>query len=317
MSEQDIVASRTILSILILTNVVGNSLVILVIIRNRSMKTPMNYLLLNLAVADLTAGVFYIPHSILKEERTSIGPVMGGAVVCRLVTSGYLTWTSLLSSVSCLVFIAVDRYYAIMKPFSTRHRITNKKLKVFIPISWTVCATVCIITIHSREFDGEKRVCIQKRQALITRIYLLLWALITGAIPASVMLVLYSRVIRRLWFEKDTDSVTLQAVRRSRKKITKTMLILSAVYVLCWVPDYIHHLLEVFFPDISVSPILSNLFHWSVLLNSSVNPIIYAFQFENFRRELRKIFCCVGRDSRIHVTPRTRGQNSVMNDRTC
>ena len=313
MSEQDIVC-RTIFSILILTNVVGNSLVILVIIRNRSMKTPLNYLILNLAVADLTAGVFLAP-SLMLEPTTTYPPGLTGEVLCRLFTSGYFAWAGVFSSVFSLLFVALDRYYAIMKPYSIRHRTTIKKLRIFIPACWIMGAIFVFPELFVWEFDNRELVCRLNRQTPMIKVVYTYSFLILAGFPVGIMLALYGRVIRRLWFEKHrANSVALQAVRRSRMKITKTMLILSAIYVICQFPDSVRHVLEVYFPiHVSFSSTSSNVFHCLVLLNSTINPLIYAFQFPNFKRELTKMFCCGRRDRRIDVSPRKPDQGSKEN----
>ena len=313
MSEQDIVC-RTIFSILILTNVVGNSLVILVIIRNRSMKTPLNYLILNLAVADLTAGVFLAP-SLMLEPTTTYPPGLTGEVLCRLFTSAYLGWAGFFSSVFSLLLVALDRYYAIMKPYSIRHRTTIKKLRIFIPACWIMGAIFVFPELFVWEFDNRELVCRLNKQTLMIKVVYTYSFLILAGFPVGIMLALYGRVIRRLWFEKHrANSVALQAVRRSRMKITKTMLILSAIYVICQFPDSVRHVLEVYFPiHVSFSSTSSNVFHCLVLLNSTINPLIYAFQFPNFKRELTKMFCCGRRDRRIDVSPRKPDQGSKEN----
>ena len=313
MSEQDIV-SRTIFSILILTNVVGNSLVILVIIRNRSMKKPLNYLLLNLAVADLNAGVFLAP-SLVLEPTTAYPPGLTGEVLCRLFSSAYLGWAGISSSVYSLVFIAFDRYYAIMKPYSIRHRTTIKKLKIFIPTCWIMGAIFAFPGLFVWEFDNRELVCRLNRQTPMIKVLYTNSFLVYTVLPIGIMLALYGGVIRRLWFEKEITSVTFQAVRRSRKKVTKTMLILSAIYAICWFPDSVRHILEDYFPShVSFSSTSSNVFHCLVLLNSTVNPFIYAFQFANFRRELTKMCCCCGRRDRpISVRQRTNDRGAEEN----
>ena len=57
------VVFKTVSSLLLATDLVGNTLVILVILnRTRCMKTAMNYLLLNLAIADMMACSFIAPR---------------------------------------------------------------------------------------------------------------------------------------------------------------------------------------------------------------------------------------------------------------
>lgn len=48
--------------VMIVTNLIGNTLVVLTVRKTRTMRTPMNYLLVNLAIADITVGVFIAPR---------------------------------------------------------------------------------------------------------------------------------------------------------------------------------------------------------------------------------------------------------------
>ena len=50
--------------VLILIDVTGNMLVCLIVYRRKQMRRPMNYLLVNLAVADILIGVFMLPRHV-------------------------------------------------------------------------------------------------------------------------------------------------------------------------------------------------------------------------------------------------------------
>ena len=148
------------------------------------------------------------------------------------------------------------------------------------------------------EFDNSELVCRLNGQAPMIKLLFTCQLFVTGLLPTGITLERYTRVIRRLQIEK--NSVTLQAVRRSRKKITKTMLTLSAIYVICQFPNTARHILEVFFPShVSLSSTSSKVIHCLVLLNSIANSFIYAIQFVNFKRELMKMHCCARRDRGI------------------
>lgn len=45
-------------SVMVVINLLGNSLVCLVVLKDKAMRTPMNFLLVNLAVSDMIVGVF-------------------------------------------------------------------------------------------------------------------------------------------------------------------------------------------------------------------------------------------------------------------
>ena len=89
----------------------------------------MNFLLLNLAVADIMVALFITPRFILShffkhpDGRT-------GTLFCKLLTGGNLTWTGGAASVFTLVAIAFERYYAVMYPYGNKGKLTFNKLKV-------------------------------------------------------------------------------------------------------------------------------------------------------------------------------------------
>ena len=94
-----------------------------------SHRTPINYLLINLAVADIIFAAFYIANII---PRNSFTPPEGvpGRILCVLLTDATLTWLAGGASVFTLVAIAVERYYAVLYPHSNKGKLTMRKLKV-------------------------------------------------------------------------------------------------------------------------------------------------------------------------------------------
>ena len=96
--------------IMAIMDLVGNTLVILVIRLNnyKSMRTPMNTLLLNLAVADMVVAVFVTIQFV-------IGPTFEhpsgttGLLLCKLITGGPMSWSAAAVSVFTLVVISIER----------------------------------------------------------------------------------------------------------------------------------------------------------------------------------------------------------------
>ena len=95
--------------IMAIMDLVGNTLVILVIRLNKSMRTPMNTLLLNLAVADMVVAVFVTVQFV-------IGPTFEhpsgttGLLLCKLITGGPMSWSAAAVSVFTLVVISIERW---------------------------------------------------------------------------------------------------------------------------------------------------------------------------------------------------------------
>ena len=89
----------------------------------------MNYLLVNLAVADILYAVFITPDVFFW--LTSTHPDgMTGTVLCKFLTGGKVAWIGATSEFVTLTAIAIERYYAVVYPLGNKGKFTERKLKV-------------------------------------------------------------------------------------------------------------------------------------------------------------------------------------------
>ena len=84
---------------------------------------------MNLAVGDTIYAIFIIPEMILSHISTH-PEGMTGKVFCVLLTDGNLAWIGGYSSVITLVFIATERYFAVIYPLRNKGKLSTRKLKV-------------------------------------------------------------------------------------------------------------------------------------------------------------------------------------------
>ena len=92
-------------------------------------RTPINYLLVNLAVADIIFATFYIANVIPKNSFTLPEGVVG-RILCVFLADATLTWVGGVASVFTLAAIALERYYAVIYPRGNKGKLTVRKLKV-------------------------------------------------------------------------------------------------------------------------------------------------------------------------------------------
>lgn len=92
-------------------------------------RNPMNYLLVNLAVADILYATFVAPKVLFKLTFAHPDGVIGN-ILCKLMTGGNVAWIGGASSIALLLAIAVERYYAVVYPQGNKGRLTKRKLKV-------------------------------------------------------------------------------------------------------------------------------------------------------------------------------------------
>ena len=124
-------------SVLILTNIPGNILVILAVVLdpNKNLRTSFNWLVVNLAAADLIVGVITLPFSVYYHIREGLGHT---ELSNEMITIHIFYFVSCTASVLSLTSLAVERYLAVRKPNTYRTKVTNKRIVLTIAIIWGI-----------------------------------------------------------------------------------------------------------------------------------------------------------------------------------
>ena len=291
------ISFAVVFSVMVVVDLVGNTLVILVVLQNESMKTAVNYLLVNLAVADILVGVFFGIQFIVTPTLTH--PVgRTGDLLCKLVTGGVPGWVGAVTSVFTLVAIAMERYYAVMFPHSQRGKLTKRKTVIFAFASWLLsllwAGVGFFITVYNNEIKG----CAHSwSKEIYANVYTVGWMFVAGIMPLGVMGFLYARVVHRLWFTNQESEATQLALLRYRKRVTKLVIAVTIVYALCWVPELTIYFLG-FTGAIQLRAIHFNVASALVFFNSTINPVVYALQSSVFRNHLWDLICACCRRGR-------------------
>lgn len=183
---------------LVLVGLVGNILVCLVVYSYRSMRTPMNYLLVNLAVADILAVTFISPQYVFI--HTFSHPIgMTGDLICKFITGGNLSWIGGVASVFSLVAISFERHQAVTNPYSAVSKFSMSKVKIIVIFCWIFTIAFNLPLFFAIYYDKENMFCLEAwpspgyGKANSTS-----WLVVVGIIPATIMISLYARVVHDL-----------------------------------------------------------------------------------------------------------------------
>ncbi|XP_022780091.1 neuropeptide FF receptor 1-like [Stylophora pistillata] len=293
-------------SIMAVLDIIGNTFVILVVLRNQSMKTPVNYLLVNLAVADILVGIFFgiqfIITPTLKHPEGSTGDLL-----CKLITGGVPGWVGAVTSVFSLVAIAIERYFAVMYPHSQRGKLTMTKIVIFVVVSWFLAFLWAGVGFFMTVYNGELQSCVHSwPKDIYANVYTVGWTVVAGVMPLGIMGCLYARVVYRLWFKDQENEATQRALLRHRRRVTKLVIAVTVVYTFCWVPELTIYFLG-FTGVIKLQAIHFNIASALVFLNSTVNPVVYSLQSSVFRRHFWNLVCCRDGPRMNSVNPDLRG----------
>ncbi|EDO35029.1 predicted protein, partial [Nematostella vectensis] len=265
---------------LVITDLVGNTLVIWVVVRYRMMRTPMNYLLVNLAIADMMFALFITPrfifnHTFKHPQGTA------GHYLC-----GNLTWTGGDASVFSLVAIATERYFAVVWPLNNERRITSRKLKCLVSGSWMFAVLMTFPLYTSVTYSETEHQCAEAwGHVSHAKAYSMCCFLFLGVIPLTIMAGLYSRITHELWFKgARVTSLTQRIVLSRRKRVTRMVIIVSSIYAATWMPNLTSYILNYYHPNFAYGDTFYLVSICLVSVNSTVNPFVYTLQSQRFRR---------------------------------
>ena len=294
------------LSILVLVSLVGNTLVILTVLINKPMQTTLNYLLVNLAAADMTFALFIgIQYVITPFVAHHEGQV--GQYLCIFATKGIIAWIGGAVSILCLVYIAVERYFGIVHPLRQRGRFTRRRLKIFVVTGWSFA-----ITINIPEFLGCKGVGYLDYTYIPSKVDSLVWMILAGIVPVSIMGYLYSRVVHHLWFKPvENLEASQRAALRYRKQVTITLITVSVIYAVSWFPNLTDYVIAEFWYGLVAGSWFDKIGILLLTFNSCVNPVLYSMRMKGFREHLRDMLLgkkkqrARGQAAVVHIGPTT------------
>ncbi|XP_069698807.1 RYamide receptor-like [Periplaneta americana] len=195
----------------------------------------------------------------------------------------------------------LERYNAIMHPFE--RRFTKLRTKLILAGIWLVAIAISAIQLRvarSERFKyggewhwdcGEHWGSPEDGQS-----YTMLIFSVTFAVPLLSLAFTYTCVGRRLWLRAapgNADPTRDLAQLRAKRKIIKMLVTIVVLFALCWLPLQTFLLLYYFVPgfdsldsdhDRKVYALSYFACHWLANANSMVNPFVYCFMSDNFRR---------------------------------
>ena len=123
--------------ILMVLNIPGNLLQILAVVLDpfKKLRTPFNFMMTNLAIADLLVGTVTEPMSIYTHWTEGMGNHVTLGQSRVLFMSYFISCTASLLSLATL---AVERYLAIRYPFLYRNQLTKRRVVLIAIGIWTI-----------------------------------------------------------------------------------------------------------------------------------------------------------------------------------
>ncbi|XP_034484492.1 allatostatin-A receptor [Drosophila innubila] len=284
-----------------ITGFLGNLLVILVVLLNKNMHSTTNLLIVNLAAADLMFVVLCVPFTGV-DYVSVIWPF--GTIWCRTVQ--YLIVVTAYASIYTLVLMSVDRFLAVVHPIRSRMLRTEHITKIAIFTLWAVVLTISmpVTFAHDVEFAYNNNTNITWSFCRFTNndwldlsTYQVTFFITSYLLPLMIISGLYVRMIMRLWHQGSGVRMSKES-QRGRKRVTRLVVVVVIAFASLWLPVQLILLLralQVYTSTTMLSVIVQIVAHTMAYTSSCINPLLYAFLSDNFRKAFYKAINCSNR----------------------
>ncbi|XP_074548901.1 somatostatin receptor type 3 [Halichoeres trimaculatus] len=283
--------------IVCVVGLVGNTLVIHVIVNYTKNESVTNIYILNLAIAD---ELFMLGLPFLAVQNALLSWPFG-SLMCRVVMT--VDAINQFTSIFCLTVMSVDRYLAVVHPIRS---FWWRRPRVAKAISATVWAGSFVVVLPVVVFadvlkdDGNCSI-VWPEPAEIWKTSFIVYTCTVGFFcPLLVICLCYLLIVIKVRSVGKRVQATSSRRRKSERKITRMVVVVVAVFVLCWLPFYALNIVNLL---IVLPGDFRGLYFFVVVLsyaNSCANPILYGFLSDNFKRGFRKALCRASRRVKIN-----------------
>lgn len=288
---------KTVFLICICTLIVlENITVLLALWRNKRFHSRMYFLIGNLALSDLLAGVAYVVNIFTSGRNTYF--LSPGQWLLR---EGSM-FVALSASTFSLLAIGIERHMTMvrLRPCETAGR---GRLIALLGACWAVSVLLSALPSFGWNCLDRVHTC-STVLPLYDKSYIAFCISVFTALLAAIV-VLYVRI-----YQLVTSSGRRVSSRPSDRSLAllRTVVIVLGVFVACWAPLFLLLLL-----DVGCSPERCPVLYqvdWFIalaVLNSALNPLIYTFSSREMRAAFFRVLCCCCCETPLDSMPTVAG----------
>ncbi|XP_027942843.1 C-C chemokine receptor type 3 isoform X1 [Eumetopias jubatus] len=275
-------------SLVFVVGLLGNVVVVVILMKYKRLWIMTNIFLLNLAISDLLflfTLVFWIHYAGWNEW-------VFGSSMCKLLSGLY--YMGLYSEIFFISLLTIDRYLAIVHAvFALRARTVTFGVIMSV-LTWGLAGLAALpeFIFHESQEDVQQFVCLpiypKNQEDRWKRFHALRMNILGLTLPLLIMVVCYSGIIKTL----------LRCPSKKKYKAIRLIFVIMVVFFIFWTPYnlvlFLTAFQTIFFEtsceqskQLDVAMQVTEVIAYT---HCCVNPIIYAFVGERFRKHLCHFF---------------------------
>lgn len=282
----------------LMISLTGNMLVVTIFTRDKTLRTSVNYFIVNIAISDvlisMTCLAPIVSRILYKDNRWFADGILG-SILCKFTF--YFLQVSRFVSMFSMMVIAAERYRAVLFPYRC-DLISEKRRPFVIAGTWILAMAIPAHNLYGLKLVSydAKRYCDFRWEPVLETLVLKISRVVffcTITASAIVLTVLYTKISIHLYMENKTINLASEAIKE-RAKLNRQVQIMLAVTVIlfyaCWIPVSIISLIEVLKGvtlrcDAMYGPPIQ-------IIYTLINPLIYYAFNEHYRQGFKELLCC-------------------------
>ncbi|KAJ7993175.1 hypothetical protein DPEC_G00269710 [Dallia pectoralis] len=236
----------------------------------------------NITLSDLLAGTAYVVNICMSGSQTfRLSPALW------LFREGVL-FVALAASIFSLLLIAVERYTTMITPLHQKSSGKTCRIYGLVVLCWVLAFVIGFLPLL-----GWNCVCSLESCSTLLPLYsksYILFSLVIFSIILLTIGVLYGAIYCHV--RSSADVVSARSQKRSLG-LLKTVISIVGVFIICWGPLFALLLVDFFCTSRQCAPLFSA--DWVIalaVLNSALNPVIYALGSTELRKVIAGLLCC-------------------------
>ena len=268
--------------------IVVNVFVVLLMRKFEYLRTETNVCLASLACSDFLCGIAVTPMVISCTVKYRLEVCLVMDLSQRFIA---------ISTIMHLFIIALERYAMICHPMTYSRLVTKGRIIALLAGIWCFALLSCFIQLTwiLSVKDIENSVDLQKTEI----IYDLVWVFLLFCFPLIVILFAYTRIlliVRKQLNEiaKQINQLRSRNVSLIQKRRERKAIFVHGTMVVLFIATWFSYILTGLAYDIGVPLIVPReLENFLAILrhcSSLINPLLYSFLKEDFKRAYRRLF---------------------------
>ncbi|XP_068728328.1 RYamide receptor-like [Montipora capricornis] len=280
-------------------SLVGNSCIGIIVYKTKTLRKPINFFIVNMAMSDLLIPLAFIPLKVVNLYRHSwlISGILGNAF-CKLIN--FLFEVSYTVSIQSLILIAVGRFGAVVWPLHSP-LINLKRCTFFILATWIVAMasmSPVLFAYTLDKYEGEV-FCVSQWQGpheeSASRT-VLAYYIVAVYTPIILLIIIYSIILIKLKLQKTPGQQSTDAEIQRNKRNTNALKLAIATLlglIFCKLLWSIISINKYVYSTLPCRIFLYEEVGWFFRMSyCAVNPCICFAFCRNYREGLKRLLKC-------------------------